>query len=295
MLNAIFGTLIGAVAAHIPPARQRADAGQRRADGVSRHPAGDRHHRRARARRPSTPCWRWPSSISRAPPASCAPRCIVLREMEYVQAAVAAGAGHWRILRRHILPNAHGAADRAAFLPVRLRRAGRGDAELPRRRRGAADADLGQHHGRGPAVHARGAVDHHHPRGGADDHRAGPQHAGRRAARRARSAAEDPAVSLLEVRDLTTAFATAARRGDGGRGRQLRPRRGRGPRHRRRIRQRQERHRADHHGPAADAAGARASSGEVRFDGRGADAPCRRRGMRAHPRPAASRWSSRSR
>jgi len=31
---------------------------------------------------------------------------IVLREMEYVQAAVAAGAGHWRILRRHILPTA---------------------------------------------------------------------------------------------------------------------------------------------------------------------------------------------
>ena len=31
---------------------------------------------------------------------------MVLRETEYVQAAVAAGAGHWRILRRHILPNA---------------------------------------------------------------------------------------------------------------------------------------------------------------------------------------------
>ncbi|HWL82808.1 MAG TPA: ABC transporter permease [Roseomonas sp.] len=31
---------------------------------------------------------------------------IVLREMEYVQAAIAAGAGHWRILRHHILPNA---------------------------------------------------------------------------------------------------------------------------------------------------------------------------------------------
>ena len=30
---------------------------------------------------------------------------IVLREMEYVQAARAAGAGDWRILRRHILPN----------------------------------------------------------------------------------------------------------------------------------------------------------------------------------------------
>jgi peptide/nickel transport system permease protein len=31
---------------------------------------------------------------------------IVLREMEFVQAAVAAGAGHWRILTRHIQPNA---------------------------------------------------------------------------------------------------------------------------------------------------------------------------------------------
>jgi len=31
---------------------------------------------------------------------------LVLRQTEFVQAAVAAGAGHWRILRRHILPNA---------------------------------------------------------------------------------------------------------------------------------------------------------------------------------------------
>jgi peptide/nickel transport system permease protein len=31
---------------------------------------------------------------------------LVLREMEYVQAAIAAGAGHWRILSRHIMPNA---------------------------------------------------------------------------------------------------------------------------------------------------------------------------------------------
>jgi peptide/nickel transport system permease protein len=30
---------------------------------------------------------------------------LVVREMEYVQAAVAAGAGNWRILRHHILPN----------------------------------------------------------------------------------------------------------------------------------------------------------------------------------------------
>ena len=31
---------------------------------------------------------------------------LVLRQTEFVQAAIAAGAGHWRILRRHILPNA---------------------------------------------------------------------------------------------------------------------------------------------------------------------------------------------
>ncbi len=31
---------------------------------------------------------------------------LVLRETEYVQAAVAAGASHWRILRTHVLPNA---------------------------------------------------------------------------------------------------------------------------------------------------------------------------------------------
>jgi peptide/nickel transport system permease protein len=30
---------------------------------------------------------------------------LVIRQMEFVQAAVAAGAGHWRIIRRHILPN----------------------------------------------------------------------------------------------------------------------------------------------------------------------------------------------
>ena len=30
---------------------------------------------------------------------------LVVREMEYVQAARAMGAGHWRILRYHILPN----------------------------------------------------------------------------------------------------------------------------------------------------------------------------------------------
>ena len=114
---------------------------------------------------------------------------IVLREMEYVQAAVAAGAGHWRILRRHILPNA------MAPLIVQLRFLfayavlTEATLSLPGRRRGAADADLGQHHGRGPAIHDRRAVDHRHPGRGADDHGAGAEPAGRRAARRARSAA----------------------------------------------------------------------------------------------------------
>src|SRR5260370_22784002 len=31
---------------------------------------------------------------------------LVIRQMEFVQAAIAAGAGHWRILRYHVLPNA---------------------------------------------------------------------------------------------------------------------------------------------------------------------------------------------
>ena len=88
---------------------------------------------------------------------------IVLREMEYVQAAVAAGAGHWRILRRHILPNAMAPLIVQLSLPVRLCGVDRGDAVVPGRGRGAADADLGQHHGRRPAVHDRCAVDHYNP------------------------------------------------------------------------------------------------------------------------------------
>jgi peptide/nickel transport system permease protein len=45
------------------------------------------------------------SSTSRAPRASSALPCWWWREMEYVQAARAAGAGNWRIIRRHIMPN----------------------------------------------------------------------------------------------------------------------------------------------------------------------------------------------
>ena len=82
---------------------------------------------------------------------------LVVREMEYVQAARALGAGHARILLQARPAQQPGAADRAADLHLRLRRAGGGGAELPRPRRAAADADLGQHHRRGPQLHARGA------------------------------------------------------------------------------------------------------------------------------------------
>ena len=133
---------------------------------------------------------------------------IVLREMEYVQAAIAAGAGHWRILRHHIVPNAMAPLIVQLELPLRLCRALGGDAQLPRPGRGAADADLGEHHGGGPAIHGGCALDHLDSRRGAHGHRARPQPAGRRTARRARSASAHPAMSLLEVADLTTAFRT---------------------------------------------------------------------------------------
>ena len=80
---------------------------------------------------------------------------IVLREMEYVQAALAAGAGHWRILRYHILPNAMAPLIVQLSLPLRLRGTDRSDLVVPRRRRRPANSDMGQHHGRGPPVHDR--------------------------------------------------------------------------------------------------------------------------------------------
>ena len=44
----------------------------------------------------------------------------------------------------------HGAADRAGHVHLRLRHPDRGDPVVPRHRHPAGDADLGQHHGRGP-------------------------------------------------------------------------------------------------------------------------------------------------
>ena len=115
---------------------------------------------------------------------------LVVREMEYVQAAIAVGASHWRILRRHILPNCM--APLIVQLTFIFAYAVLSEAVLSFLGLGAAaaDADLGQHHRRGPPLHARGGLDHADPGHRAGDHRARPQPARRRAARRARSAPE---------------------------------------------------------------------------------------------------------
>ena len=79
-------------------------------------------------------------------------RSIVLsvREEPYVEAAITVGTPTPLLLVRHVLPNTVRAADRAGHLHLRLRDPDRGDPVLPRHRHPAGDADLGQHHGRGP-------------------------------------------------------------------------------------------------------------------------------------------------
>ena len=95
---------------------------------------------------------------------------LVVRELEFVQAAKAMGASHCPHPVAAHPAQLHGAADRAAHLHLRLCRALRGGAELPGPRRGAADADLGQHHRRGAAVHARSGLDHARAGPGAGAH-----------------------------------------------------------------------------------------------------------------------------
>ena len=73
-INAVFGTLIGAAAGYFRRARQRADAHQRRADGVPRGAAGDRRHRGAGAVGERRDHRAGRSSIRRAPRASCGRR-----------------------------------------------------------------------------------------------------------------------------------------------------------------------------------------------------------------------------
>lgn len=104
-LNAVFGTLIGAAAGYF----RRLDTMLMRVnDALMAFPAILLAVAVTSVLGPSTLNVILALSIVYIPRTARIVRSsvIVLREMEYVQAAVAAGAGHWRILRHHILPNA---------------------------------------------------------------------------------------------------------------------------------------------------------------------------------------------
>jgi peptide/nickel transport system permease protein len=104
-LNAVFGTLIGALAGYF---RSLDNALMRVNDAMMAFPAILLAIGITAVLGPSTLNAILALAIVYIPRTARIVRSsvIVLREMEYVQAAVAAGASHWRILRRHILPNA---------------------------------------------------------------------------------------------------------------------------------------------------------------------------------------------
>jgi peptide/nickel transport system permease protein len=104
-LNAVFGTLIGALAGYF---KRLDNALMRVNDALMAFPAILLAIAVTSVLGPSTLNVILALSIVYIPRTARIVRSsvIVLREMEYVQAAVAAGAGHWRILRHHILPNA---------------------------------------------------------------------------------------------------------------------------------------------------------------------------------------------
>jgi peptide/nickel transport system permease protein len=105
LLNAVFGTLIGALAGYF----RALDNGLMRVnDALMAFPAILLAIAVTAVLGPSTLNVILALGIVDIPRTARIVRSsvIVLREMEYVQAAIAAGAGHWRILRKHILPNA---------------------------------------------------------------------------------------------------------------------------------------------------------------------------------------------
>jgi peptide/nickel transport system permease protein len=105
LLNAVFGTLIGALAGYF---RRLDNALMRVNDALMAFPAILLALGITAVLGPSTNDAILALAIVYIPRTARIVRSsvIVLREMEYVQAAVAAGAGHWRILRHHIMPNA---------------------------------------------------------------------------------------------------------------------------------------------------------------------------------------------
>jgi peptide/nickel transport system permease protein len=104
-LNAVFGTLLGAVAGYF---RSLDNGLMRINDALMAFPAILLAIGITAVLGPSTANVILALAIVYIPRTARIVRSsvIVLREMEYVQAAVAAGAGHGRILFRHILPNA---------------------------------------------------------------------------------------------------------------------------------------------------------------------------------------------
>jgi peptide/nickel transport system permease protein len=104
-LNAVFGTLIGALAGYF---RRLDNPIMRVNDALMAFPAILLAIAITAVLGPSTIDVVIALAIAYIPRTARIVRAsvIVLREMEYVQAAIAAGAGHWRILRHHIMPNA---------------------------------------------------------------------------------------------------------------------------------------------------------------------------------------------
>jgi peptide/nickel transport system permease protein len=104
LINAVFGTLLGALSGYF---RQLDNVLMRINDAIMAFPAILLAIGVAAVLGRSTPNMILALSIVYIPRTARIVRSsvIVIRQMEYVQAAVAAGAGHWRILRRHILPN----------------------------------------------------------------------------------------------------------------------------------------------------------------------------------------------
>jgi peptide/nickel transport system permease protein len=104
-LNGVFGTLIGALAGYF---RRLDNPMMRINDALMAFPAILLAIAITAVLGPSTVNAVIALAIAYIPRTARIVRAsvIVLREMEYVQAAIAAGAGHWRILRHHILPNA---------------------------------------------------------------------------------------------------------------------------------------------------------------------------------------------
>ena len=104
LLNAVFGTLLGALAGYF---RRLDNPLMRFNDALMAFPAILLAIALTAVLGRSIPNVILALSIVYVPRTARIVRAsvLVIRQMEFVQAAVAAGAGHWRILRRHILPN----------------------------------------------------------------------------------------------------------------------------------------------------------------------------------------------